>query len=352
MANFRERMEIRKEKLRNLTGKDVLELMMNNAIFLVLIGLLVMIVVLEPSFVSMRNVRNILAQSSTRIIMALGVGSIIVAKGTDLSLGRQVGLAAVISASLLQDPDYAYRMYPNLPQLWIGIPILLVMAITGFFSFINGFVVAKFKVDPFIATLGMMVIVYGVNSIYFDRPPYGAQPIGGLDPKFTKFAQGYIDIGGVIIPNLVIYAVITVVIMWILWNKTKFGKNIFAIGGNSEAAVVSGVNVGKYLLMVYTLAGLLYGLGGSLEAARIGSATNNTGNMYELDAISACIVGGLSFSGGIGTISGIVIGVLIFQVIAYGLSFVGVNPYLQFIIKGLIIITAVAIDNRKYIKKK
>ncbi|MDK2917870.1 MAG: methyl-galactoside transport system permease protein [Candidatus Petromonas sp.] len=340
------------EKMKDLNKKDVLTWMMNNAIFFVLIGLLIVIISVSPDFVSMRNFRNILAQASTRVIFALGVGSIIVAKGTDLSLGRQVGLAAVISASLLQAPDYAYRMYPDLPQLPIILPILIVMIVTGFFSFINGFIVSKFKVDPFIATLGMMIIVYGVNSIYFDRPPYGAQPIGGLDPRFTKFAQGFIDLGGFKIPYLVIYATIITIFMWILWNKTKFGKNIFAIGGNEEAAIVSGVNVVKYLLMVYTLAGFLYGFGGSLEAARIGSATNNTGNMYELDAIAACIVGGLSFSGGVGSIAGIVTGVLIFQVIAYGLSFIGVNPYMQFIVKGLIIIIAVAIDSRKHIKKK
>lgn len=346
------KLETRTDKLKNLTKEDVLNFMMNNAIFLVLLGLLMIIVVISPDFVSIRNVRNILSQSSTRVIMALGVGTIIVTKGTDLSLGRQVGLAAVISASLLQAPGYAYRMYPDLPQLKIFIPIILVMLITGFFSLINGFVVAKFKVDPFIATLGMMVIVYGVNSIYYDRPPYGAQPIGGLDPVFMKFAQGSFKLNGLIIPYLVIYAAITTLIIWVLWNKTKFGKNIFAIGGNQEAAIVSGVNVVKYLLLTYLMAGLLYGLGGALEAARIGTATNNTGNGYELDAISACIVGGLSFSGGIGTISGIVVGVLIFQVIAYGLSFIGVSPYIQYIIKGLIIITAVAIDTRKTIKRK
>ena len=342
----------RRDQLKSITRKDVLTFMMNNAIFIVLLALLGIIIAISPDFVSMRNFRNILTQSSTRIIMALGVGGIIVTKGTDLSLGRQVGLAAVISASLLQAPGYAYRMYPDLPQLQIFIPILLVMAITALFSLINGFVVAKLNVDPFIATLGMMVIVYGVNSIYYDRPPYGAQPIGGLDPKFMEFAQGSFKIGSFILPYLVIYATIAVIIVWVLWNKTKFGKNIFAIGGNKEAAIVSGVDVVKYLLLTYILAGALYGLGGSLEAARIGTATNNTGNMYELDAISACIVGGLSFSGGIGTISGIVTGVLIFQVIAYGLSFIGVNPYLQYIIKGLIIITAVAIDTQKTIKKK
>ncbi|MGL4338764.1 MAG: galactose/methyl galactoside ABC transporter permease MglC, partial [Turicibacter sp.] len=298
--------------------KNIMDWLMNNAILVILVGLLVIIVVVSPDFISLRNFRNILAQASTRVIMALGVGGILVAKGTDLSLGRQVGLAAVVSASLLQAPDYLYRMYPDLPQLPIFVPILLVMAICGCIGLINGFVVAKLKVDPFITTMGMMIIVYGLTSIYFDRPPYGAQPIGGFDPAFMEFGQGSIYIGSFQIPYLVIYAIIASIVIWVLWNKTKFGKYIFAIGGNKEAAVVSGVNVVKYLLLVYMLAGMLYGLGGALEAARIGSATNNTGNMYEMDAIAACIVGGLSFSGGVGTVGGIVTGVLIFQVIAYG----------------------------------
>lgn len=348
-----ENKSIQKRKgLSNLTSKDVKKFLMNNAIIIVLFALMIVIIAIEPRFVSLTNFTNILTQASTRTIFALGVGTIIVAKGTDLSLGRQVGLAAVISASLLQAPNYAYKMYPGLEQLPVFVPILLVMLITALFSGLNGVVIAKFKVDPFIATLGMMVIVYGVTSIYYDRPPYGAQPIGGLDPKFAEVAQGYFRIGEVMIPYLVIYASLAVALMWFLWNKTRFGKNLFAVGGNSEAAAVSGVNVARVIIMVYVLAGLLYGLGGALEAARIGSATNNTGNGYELDAISACIVGGLSFNGGIGSIAGIVTGVLIFQVIAYGLSFIGINPYLQFIIKGLIIITAVAIDTIKNQKRK
>lgn len=339
-------------KRKQLTKDQVLNWMMDNAIYLVLVGLLIVIIAISPDFITIRNFRNILAQASTRIIMALGVGGIIVAKGTDLSLGRQVGLAAVISASLLQAINYDYRMYPDLPELSIFIVILLVMVVTGIFSTINGFVVAKLNVDPFIATLGMMVIVYGVNSTYYDRPPYGAQPIGGLSPKFMEFAQGSLNLGFMKIPYLIIYAAIITMVIWVLWNKTRFGKNIYAIGGNKEAAMVSGVNVTKYTILIYTVAGFLYGLGGTLEAARIGSATNNTGNMYELDAISACIVGGLSFNGGVGSVSGVVTGVLIFQVIAYGLSFIGVNPYMQFIIKGLIIISAVALDSRKHNKKK
>jgi methyl-galactoside transport system permease protein len=332
--------------------KDMKSWMVNNAILVVLVVLLVVIVAIEPSFISLNNFRNILAQASTRVIIALGIGAVIITQGTDLSAGRIVGLSAVVSASLLQAPTYAYRMYPNLPQLPIILPILIAAAAAGIIGLINGLVISKLKVTPFITTLGTQIIVYGLTSTYFDRPPYGAQPIGGLDPRYMKFAQGSIKIGSFGIPHLVIYAAIVSVLIWTLWNKTRIGKNIFAVGGNPEAAVVSGVDLVKTLLVVYILAGALYGFAGSLEAARVGSATNNTGNMYELDAIAACVVGGVSFTGGIGTVGGIVTGVLIFQVINYGLAFIGVNPYLQYIIKGLIIIIAVAIDTRKYIKKK
>lgn len=339
-------------KGKSLNSKNIISWLMNNAIFVILLVLLTVIIAISPDFVTILNFRNILAQASTRIIIALGIGGIIVTQGTDLSAGRMVGLAAVVSASLLQAPEYVYRMYPDLPQLPVWVPIILVSVICGLFGLINGFIVANLKVTPFIATLGSMIIIYGVNSIYFDRPPYGAQPIGGLDERFMTFAQGSFNVGGFLIPYLVIYATIATILIWILWNKTRFGKNIFAVGGNPEAAVVSGVNLVKTILLVYMLAGAMYGFAGALEAGRVGSATNNTGNMYELDAIAACVVGGVSFSGGIGTVGGIVIGVLIFQVINYGLAFIGVNPYLQYIIKGLIIITAVAIDTRKYVKKK
>lgn len=332
--------------------KDIKGWMMNNAILVVLMVLLVVIVAIEPSFISINNFRNILAQASTRVIIALGIGALIITQGTDLSAGRIVGLSAVVSASLLQSPTYAYRMYPNLPQLRIVWPILLATVVAGIIGLLNGLVISKLMVTPFITTLGTQIIVYGITSTYFDRPPYGAQPIGGLDQRYMDFAQGSFNILGFAIPHLVIYAAIVTTLIWVLWNKTRLGKNIFAVGGNPEAAVVSGVSLVKTLLIVYTLAGALYGFAGSLEAARVGSATNNTGNMYELDAIAACVVGGVSFTGGVGTVGGIVTGVLIFQVINYGLAFIGVNPYLQYIIKGLIIIIAVAIDTRKYVKKK
>jgi methyl-galactoside transport system permease protein len=243
-------------------------------------------------------------------------------------------------------------MYPHLAELPLIIPIIVAMIATGLIATLNGVIVSKLHVPPFIATLGMMIGVYGLTSIYFDRPPNGAQPIGGLSKKFTTFAQHGIPIGSYEIPYLVIYAIIATAIIWVIWNKTQLGKNMYAIGGNPEAAKVSGVNVAKNIIIIYMIAGLLYGFSGTLEAGRVGSATNNTGNMYELDAIAACVVGGVSLSGGIGTIPGVVTGVLIFQIINYGLAFLGVSPYIQYIVKGLIIIVAVAFDMRKHSKKK
>ncbi|MDR2630795.1 MAG: galactose/methyl galactoside ABC transporter permease MglC [Spirochaetaceae bacterium] len=338
---------------KTLTANSVKDFTLQYAIYFVFVVLILMIAIREPSFLSLNNFRNILSMSATRIIFAMGMGAILITGGVDLSAGRMVGLAAVLSASLLQTADYSRRMYPDLPILPLIVPILIAMAACGLFGFLNGIFISKLQVPAFIATLGTMVAIYGATSLYFDRPPYGAQPIGGLDRRFTALGTGYIGFDGVYsIPYIVIIAAVITVITYILFNKTTYGKNIYAIGGNAEAARVSGVNVGWTLVIVYTIAGILYGLGGSLEAARTGGATNNYGNGYELDAIAACVVGGVSNLGGVGTVPGIVIGVLIFSVINYGLTFINMSPYWQQIVKGAIIIAAVALDIRKYLKKR
>ena len=176
--------------------------------------------------------------------------------------------------------------------------------------------------------------------------------MSGFSENFSTFAQGFFRFGDFKLSYITIYAAVATIFMWVLWNKTRFGKNVFAIGGNPEAAKVSGVNVARNLALIYMISGIFYAFGGMLEAGRIGSATNNLGFMYEMDAIAACVVGGVSFAGGVGTIIGVVTGVLIFTVINYGLTYIGVNPYWQYIIKGSIIIIAVAIDSLKYAKKK
>lgn len=328
---------------------DFKEMIMNGGIYLVLCILLLGIVVKDPTFLSLINIQNILTQSSVRIIIALGVAGLIVTQGTDLSVGRQVGLSALVSATLLQSVTNVNKVYKGMPTLPIPLVILLVVVIGAVIGLVTGLVVAKLKVVPFVATMGSMVIVYGINSLYYDS--VGASPVAGFDKKYSMLAQGFLfKIGRIGLPFLVIYAVLAIIFMWTLWNKTVFGKNLFAVGGNPEAARVSGVNVARTILIVYMLSGIMYSIGGFLEAARIGSATNNLGNMYEMDAIAACVVGGVSFSGGVGKISGVVAGVIIFTLINYGLSYIGVSPYWQYIIKGLIIITAVAIDVLKYRK--
>lgn len=328
------------------------DFLLNYSLYIVLGALILVVIIMEPSFISLQNITNILGQASTRIIMALGAAGLIILKGTDLSAGRILGLCAVVASSLAQSTTYASRMYPNLPALPLILPLLAAIGVGLIFGAINGFGVAKLKVHAFIITLGTQLIAYGLSCIYIDRPPNGAQPIGSLDVRYTSLVRNTVDIGPVKLPYVIFYAVIISVIMWFVWNKTKLGKNMYAIGGNTEAAEVSGVNIVKNIMFIFIISGVLYGIAGFLEAARIGSTTSNTGLNYDLDAISASVIGGVSFSGGVGTIPGVIMGAVILQFINYGLTFVGVSPYLQYIIKGLIIILAVSIDIRKYIVKK
>ena len=327
-----------------------LDFMKDYALYFVLLLLLVVIISKDASFLSLTNFSNVLTQSSVRIIIALGVAGLIVTQDTDLSVGRQVGLAAVISATLLQAVDNVNKVFPDLGVVPIPMVILLVCAIGALIGLVNGVIVTVMNVTPFIATLGTMLIIYGVNSLYYDY--VGSAPIAGFDGAYSAFTQGFFDIGGFRLSYITIYAIVAIALMWVIWNKTRFGKNLFAIGGNPEAARVSGVNVTLNLIGIYTLSGVFYAFGGLLEAGRIGSATNNLGFMYEMDAIAACVIGGVSFSGGVGTVFGVVVGVVIFTLINYGLSYIGVNPYWQYIIKGSIIVLAVAIDSLKHAKKK
>ncbi|MEG2770171.1 MAG: beta-methylgalactoside transporter, partial [Oscillospiraceae bacterium] len=196
-------------------------------------------------------------------------------------------------------------------------------------------------------------IAFGCTCIYINSQTGGAQAISTFNQKFLNFVNGGFQITETFkIPYLICYFAIAAIVMWVVWNKTALGKNMFAIGGNKDAAAVSGVNITKNIMGVYIIAGVLYGIAAFLEAGRIQSVNTGTGLNYDLDAISGCVIGGVSFSGGVGTIPGIIIGVVILQFINYSLNFLSVNPYLQYIIKGAIIILAVAIDVRKYIAKK
>lgn len=330
---------------------SVLQVLIDNALYLIIAMLIIIIASFDISFFNVASFNAILTQSSTRLIFACGVGGIIVLGGTDLSLGRTVGLTGVLAASMLQSATYTMKAFDWSP-LPLVIPILIAMSAAALFSFLQGFVVSKWGVAPFIASLGFSQIIYGVCSLYFNGT-CGANPISNFDKTFVKFAQGTIKLSPEFsISYIFLYAIAICMLIWFLWNKTRLGKHMFAIGGNREAAKVSGVNVRKTMLIVYVIAGLLYGFGGTLEAGRTGSAINAMGQGYELDAIAACVVGGVSLRGGTGTIPGIALGVIIFQIISYGLIYIGVSPDLQYVVKGLIIVVAVTIDTRKYIQRR
>ena len=331
--------------------------LLNYALFIILGLILIIVSILRPDFLSIDNILNILQNASTKGILALGCAGLIVLAGTDLSIGRVLGISAAMTASLVQSVTYASRMYPTmvapLNGLGLLVPLFASIAVAVLFSMINGFGVAKLHLHAFIVTLGTQLIAYGANCLYIESQPSGtAQALSTFDSTFLNVAAGGIYLGGIRIPVVVIYFIVMAVIVWVIWNKTTLGKNMFAVGGNTEAAAVSGVNVAKTIMLVYLMAGVLYGIASFLEAARITAVGANTGLNYETDAISAVVVGGVSFSGGVGTIQGVVIGAVIMQAIVYALNFLGVNPYIQYIIRGLIIILAVSIDVRKYIVKK
>ena len=229
--------------MRALNKSSVLNFMKDNGIYIVLFALLAIIIIQDTSFLSLLNLSNILTQSSVRIIIALGVAGLIVTQGTDLSAGRQVGLAAVIAATLLQSMSNVNKVFPSLGEIPIAAVIIAVCLVGALIGLINGLIIAYLNVTPFITTLGTMIIVYGVNSLYYDY--VGASPIAGFDPRFSQFAQGFIRLGDFKLSYITFYAIIAIIFVWILWNKTRFGKNIFAIGGNPEAAKVS-VMVNKF----------------------------------------------------------------------------------------------------------
>lgn len=326
---------------------------LNNALYILMVAFIVYTAILKPNFLKTGSIINIISLSAASLPIALGIAGCIVLTGTDLSAGRVVGLTAAISAAMLQSSTWGNKMFPNLSQMPIAVVILMVMIVGAIVGWINGFFVAKFKLHPFIVTLATQLIVYGAILLFFMLNGNNGQPISGLSDTYKSFVTGPLfKINNVAVPKYVLYAAIMVVVMWFIWNKTSFGKNMFAVGSNPEAANVSGVNVFWTTVLVHTLAGLMYGLTGFIEAARISSNTQSTGLNYECDAIAACVIGGVSFVGGTGKISGIVLGVFILRIIFVALNFLSIDPNLQYIIKGIIILAACSLDMRKYLVRK
>ena len=329
------------------------EFFLDNLLYVLLFASMIGIAVYEPRFLSFSSIVNVISLAAANLPIALGIAGCIILMGTDLSAGRIVGVTACVAASLLQATDYAGKMFPALPSIPIFLVFLIVIAIGASVGAVNGFCTAKFNLHPFIVTLATQLITYGILLIYLMQGTNNGQSISGLDPRFTDFITGSLfKIGDASIPRYVLYVAIITVVIWFVWNKTVFGKNMFAVGSNPEAANVSGVNVKRTIISVFTLAGVMYGITGFIEAARIGSNSAATGLNYELDAIAACVIGGVSFVGGIGKVRGVIMGVLLLRIIFVGLTFLGIDSNMQYVIKGLIILTACAIDMRKYLVRR
>lgn len=331
--------------------KKIGDILLNNAMYIIILLAVIYISWRVPAFLGLSSIVNIISLTAAKLPIALGIGGCIVLTGTDISAGRVVGLSACISASLLTT---TFKVFPDMTSAPpIIVVFLIVIVVGGVVGLVNGFSVANFKLHPFIVTLSTQLITYGVILMYLKNGTNNGQTLSGLTDSYRSLVTGTLfKIGNVAVPMYVLYAVILTVIMWIIWNKTTFGKNMFAVGSNEEAANVSGVNVTRTIMMVFVLAGVMYAITGFFDGARIASANANTGLNYECDAIAACVIGGVSFVGGIGRISGIVVGVLLLQIIFAGLNFLSVDANMLYIIKGLIILIACAIDMRKYLVRK
>ena len=327
---------------KSLNVKDIL---INNGIIILILLMVLFVGFTKDNFFSLSNFNNVSINVACRFIIAVGVSGCLITKGTDLSAGRAVGLAACIAGTLLQRADYSgrFELTKNVPELNVFLILLICIAICCVFGFINGIVVAYLNVPPFIGTMGMQLIIYGICLVYTK-----AVPIGGDREDYTKIANGKF-MG---IPYLFIIAILIGLIMWFVYNYTRHGKYMYAIGGNEAAAEVAGVNVKKTKIIIYMTAAAMYAIAGFLLGAKSGGANVNTGNGYELEAIAACTIGGVSVNGGIGRISGIIIGVLVFELLKTCLQFLGIDPNYQFIAQGIVIVVAIALDIRKYIAKK
>jgi inositol transport system permease protein len=322
-----------------LTGESVGAFLRKYLIVLIFLGMCTLLAIFSPenSFLRAQNLINVVRQISVIGLLALGVMLCIIALGIDLSLGSVLGFSAVVAASLVQQPGWKEALYPGLqlPAIAAVLAGLTAGIVLGGF---NGFLIATFKIPPFIATLGMMTMARGFAYIYSN-----GRPVSTLNADFLWIGGG--DVFGIPVPIIIFLTVI--VLTHLMLTYTRFGRHIYAIGGNETAARVSGVNLGRTKLGIYAISGLMAGLGGIVITARTQSATPALGLGYELDAIASAVIGGTSFAGGIGTVWGTVVGALIIGVMNNGLDLLNVSPFYQQVVKGVIIIVAIIIDERK-----
>jgi len=301
------------------------------------------------NFFSLHNFNVLMGNTTIRFLIALGVSGCLITKGTDLSAGRQAALAATLTGVMVQRADYAGRLFSWMPEMNMWVVLLIVVGIGAAIGTLTGWIVSYLSVPPFIATLGIQTIVYGINLIYTN-----AQPIGGFSQPFKDFFNWRIlaigDFKG--FSGYILFALVFGVLFWFMYNNTTHGKYIYAIGGNENAAEVSGVNVKARKTMIYMTAGIMYAFAGFLMTGKSGGASASMGVSYELEAIAGCTIGGVSTTGGIGTVGGMLVGVLVFELLKIIMQFIGVDPNYNYIVQGLVVIVAVAMDIRKYVAKK
>lgn len=330
--------------------------LLNNGLYLAILLVFIALCAITPivkgtQLLTTSNILNILQQASPRMFLALGVAGLILQTGTDLSIGRMVGMGMVASTIIMhQGPNTGTFFgiafdFSTLPVVGrIALALIVCIVLCTLFSAIAGFFTAKFKMHWFISTMANMLIIFGVVTYATKGVSFGA-----IDPAIPNMVAP--KIGG--FPTIILWAVAAIAIVWFIWNKTTFGKNMYAVGGNPEAASVSGINVFAVSIGAFILAGVLYGFGSWLECIRmVGSGSAAYGQGWEMDAIAACVVGGVSFTGGIGKISGVTVGVLIFTALTYSLTILGIDTNLQFVFSGVIILVAVTLDCLKYVQKK
>jgi len=323
------------------------EFLSKYTIFVIFVVLVFILAILTGGRVlGLDSIRMLIVSEAVRAFAALGVGMIIITRGIDLSIGSVVALSASVAASFAQDPARATLMvYPEM-SFPIFLPIVAGIAVGALFGLFNGILIAYGRLPPFIATLGTMVIARGVQLLYI-----GGGIVSALKTSFMSIAQISIGPHAIRFPILGVYVIVAVFLVWVLMRHTRLGSNFYAIGGNVQAARVSGINVERSLVCVYLFAGILYGVAGVLLASRIGLANAQLAMGMELDAIAAVTVGGISHSGGVGTVAGMITGVFTMGLINFGMSFMAVDPNFQNLVKGFIIITAVFFDMRKHVRR-
>ncbi|WP_242975691.1 ABC transporter permease [Lactonifactor longoviformis] len=312
--------------------KNIKTIISRYGIYIIFLVIFLVLSIANQAFFTPSNLLNILKQASTVAVIAIGQTLCLITGGMDLSSGSIMALAGVTSAM------FGLADKTNMPAAFLT--AILVGMLCGF---INGLIVSKGRVPAFIATLGMQQAARGMALLVTN-----ATPVFGLSAAYIFMGSGKV-LG---IPMLVIIMVAVVIVTAFILNKTKFGRHVYAVGGNEQSAHVSGIRVQRVKLIVYTAAGALAGLGGIMLAGRIQSGTPTMGEGYELDAIAGAVIGGVSTSGGVGTIYGAVIGSLLMAMISNGLDLMNVSAYYQQIIKGIIIVLAVLLDVQTKSSKK